>query len=81
MTDISNSRLEEIALYGAQYNTREAREMAKELLKYREAKPVAWAVRMDLNQRWLLPTFTSEESAKEQDARVDGGGVVPLYAR
>jgi hypothetical protein len=43
MTNLSNQRLEEIAMYGAQYNTPEARQMAGELLALREAaeKPVA----------------------------------------
>ena len=38
MKELTNARLEEIALYGAQYNTTEAREMAKELLNLREQK-------------------------------------------
>lgn len=38
MKELTNARLEEIALYGAQYNTTETREMAKELLNLREQK-------------------------------------------
>lgn len=38
MNNLSNERLEQIAMYGAQYNTPEARQMASELLILREVQ-------------------------------------------
>ncbi|MGL5904219.1 MAG: hypothetical protein ACRCZO_16170 [Cetobacterium sp.] len=60
MAKLTNARLEEIALYGAQYNTLEAREMAKELLNIRTTAFKAIGV-----------VTSTKDSAISNDMRLD----------
>ncbi|EAW4195717.1 hypothetical protein FFV02_22950 [Salmonella enterica] len=53
--------------------------MAKELLKYREAKPVAWASQRSLDVRCKITAFTDEDSAKEYGAKSAWEEIVTLY--
>lgn len=76
MNNLSNERLEQIAMYGAQYNTPEARQMARELLALREAgkEPVAW----EWQNRHQRHVTNDEERAR--NLAWDGVKVIPLYA-
>ena len=75
MTDISNNRLEEIALYGAQYNTTEARYMAYEILKLRahleKLQPIGIVTKVTessiSNDMWLEVTCEKGAQVKLYD--------------
>lgn len=85
MNNLSNERLEQIAMYGAQYNTPEARQMALELLALREAgkEPVGFATKRNGNMGSLL--FSTKYMAENHDSTALGGKpalseILPLYA-
>ncbi len=84
MNTLSNERLEEIAMYGAQYNTPESRDMDRELLalhKEREAAvPTYYLNQVDYGdgEGFELKAYFRELDAMK--SKEDFGGVViPVY--